>query len=123
MFPAGAPGCGLLLLRLIAAISVHFDSSGHLAQNSSVAVFAALLTLSILLIAGLLAPLAAAFGGTAQLLLLITSGTSLPVEAALGVLHSFAVVLLGPGAYSVDARLFGRRLLILHSRDNDRDAD
>ncbi len=123
MFPAGTAGCGLLLLRLIVAVSLHFDLSGHLVQNTHTPVFAAMLTLSILLIAGLTTPLAAALGCTAQLALLIASNTGVPVASAVSPLYSVLVVLLGPGAYSVDARLFGRRVLILHSRENDRDTD
>lgn len=123
MFPAGAPGYGLLLLRLIIAVSLHADSSGHLVQNPHTGVFAALLTLSILLMAGLLTPVAAALASAAQLLLLVMSSGGIPVAAALGPLHPLLAVLLGPGAFSVDARLFGRRLLILHPGNNTHDAD
>jgi hypothetical protein len=123
MFPAGAPGYGLLLLRLIIAISLHFDPSGHLVQNPRIAVFAGLLSLSILLIAGLLAPLAATLGGAAQLALLLTGSTSIPCGAIISPLLCLLVALLGPGAYSVDARLFGRRVLILHSLGKHRDGN
>ena len=120
MFPAGAPGYGLLVLRLMVAVSLHFDSSGHLVQNPHTPLFAALLSLSILLIAGLLAPVAATLSGAAQVLVLIMSGAGISVGAVLAPVHSLLVALLGPGAYSADARLFGRRVLILNSRENGR---
>lgn len=38
-----------------------------------------------------------------------------PLEAWLVVVVAVAIVLLGPGAYSLDARLFGRREIVIHS--------
>ncbi|MEJ1965553.1 MAG: hypothetical protein WDO56_30010 [Gammaproteobacteria bacterium] len=107
----------MLILRLIVAVSLHFDASGRVVQNSYSLVFAALLTLSILIVAGLLTPFVAALGGTAEIVLLLTGDASIPVGAAMGPINSLVLLLLGPGAYSVDARLFGRRVLILHSND------
>ena len=41
-----------------------------------------------------------------------------PLEAAT-IAHSLALALLGPGAYSIDSRLFGRRRVIFESRKLD----
>jgi len=49
----------------------------------------------------------------AQIALLALSSTRVPLAAVFGPLTTLLLILLGPGAYSVDARLFGRRLLKL----------
>ena len=38
-----------------------------------------------------------------------------PLDGWLIVVAGVAIVLLGPGAYSLDARLFGRREIVIHS--------
>ncbi len=122
MFPSGTPGLGLALLRLVVAVSLHLDAMGRPAQNAHGIAFAALLALSLLIVAGTFTPFAAvtcALAQAAQLLLgaaeISPGATLLPVEALI-------LALLGPGAYSIDARLFGRRVFVLHSID-ERDSD
>jgi hypothetical protein len=39
--------------------------------------------------------------------------SSPPLEAGMALLQSVALWLLGPGAYSVDAKRYGRRIIIL----------
>jgi hypothetical protein len=114
MFPSGAPGFGLLILRLTVGLSLHLDASGNLARNPNGWVFAGLLTLSILLAAGLVTPLVAALCGVTEIVLLLMSGTGLSLAAVMVPVYSLPLLLLGPGAYSLDSRLFGRRVLILH---------
>jgi hypothetical protein len=48
-------------------------------------------------------------------------GARLPCApiALLGILNALALALLGPGAFSLDARIFGRRLLVLPDDDSD----
>jgi hypothetical protein len=40
-------------------------------------------------------------------------GSSLPIHFVLAVLQSVALWLLGPGAYSIDAKRYGRRVIVL----------
>ncbi len=40
-------------------------------------------------------------------------GSSQPMQAALALLQSVALWLLGPGAYSIDAKRHGRRVIVL----------
>jgi predicted exporter len=91
-FPNGAPGAGLLILRfaIVAAMLVHADS------------LPALLT-AVLLAAGFMTP---AVAGVATVIAVIYGE---PSVAGIAV----ALALLGPGAYSVDARLFGRREIVI----------
>ncbi len=73
------------------------------------------------LIAGFLTPGSAACVAIAGIAMLSTDALppggplSTPVSVVLVVADAVAVVLLGPGAFSLDARLFGRReILIAH---------
>ena len=102
MFPAGAPGCGMLILRIGVAASLHIDPSGHFGVSPNVAAFVAFAALSGSLALGLLTPLVSLLTGIIEVAQLLMGDTGVVVA-----------VLLGPGAYSVDARLFGRRVVIL----------
>jgi uncharacterized membrane protein YphA (DoxX/SURF4 family) len=64
----------------------------------------------VLLLVGLLTPIAAAVAAFA--------GAGLGVTAGFVTVVALAMILLGPGAYSVDARLFGLREIIIPSRSS-----
>jgi hypothetical protein len=117
MFPAGGPGTGLLLLRLsLAAILVV-----HMWARPAPATYAWLApSLASFLTVGLFTPIVAALGGLLELTHAVLSrGDVLP--AGVHVAQAVAVALLGPGAYSVDALWYGRRLVRGPStRDTDR---
>jgi hypothetical protein len=120
MFPAGVPGCGLLILRMAVAVSLHMDPVGYLAVNPNLPVFITLAALSGLLVAGLLTPLAALLAVIIEVTLLLMGATSVVVAVLLGPLDAVVLLLLGPGAYSLDARLFGRRVVVLHPAPPER---
>jgi uncharacterized membrane protein YphA (DoxX/SURF4 family) len=128
-FPHGAPGVGLILLRLAVAVRLLdlgaaclFDAaaSGGLWLVGAVAVVT-----GALLIVGLVTPVssavaAAAVVGLASSVLPSPSGDAFgPGAPALALtLAAVALALIGPGAFSVDAALFGRREITIprHSR-------
>ncbi|HTT64473.1 MAG TPA: hypothetical protein VMG35_21625 [Bryobacteraceae bacterium] len=124
-FPFGAPGAGLLLLRLATGATVMVQGWLYLADRGRLALDTAsvgslALVSGLLLLAGLLTPVV---GSVIAMGALGIAGSWLPPSnpslfttklpmlllAAMGV----ALALLGPGGCSLDALLFGRREIII----------
>jgi putative oxidoreductase len=115
-FPNSWPGVGLLLLRVCLGIAlIYFGIAGLSGKPSESITLAQNLIASvggIFLIAGLWTPVM----GTAVALDEVWIGLSLYaplrgdtwIHIFLGVL-SVSLAMLGPGAWSIDARLFGRK--------------
>ena len=119
MFPQGGPGVGLLLLR-IAAAGMFALNLAHSFNFSSNALYWSVVSLITLISLGLLLgfltsilTIVACIAAVANLLL-----TDQPIEVVyiLRILTSAALFFLGPGAYSVDARLFGLRVTVVPPR-------
>jgi hypothetical protein len=108
-FPGGGPGIGLLLLRVLLGGLAILQGVNSLTGGTLWFGVYALVT-GALLLAGFLTPYAAALIGLAALDLAFTQTKWQPVSAFV---VSIAIALLGPGAYSLDARLFGRREIII----------
>jgi uncharacterized membrane protein YphA (DoxX/SURF4 family) len=111
-FPCAWPGFALLVLRCIAAAALipYADADVWLSLEPTLLLMHGLTIITaVLLISGLWTPVA----GAAQALLLFYSNfpgtaaadSSQMLWAAVGL----CVAMLGPGAYSMDSRLFGRR--------------
>jgi hypothetical protein len=115
MFPAGWPGVALLLLRVSVATTAVMNLCATQPYGPAW-MLAGLAVLSVLLCLGLLTPVAAVLVLTAQLVRFGVSGYS-SLGLAVAILNSLALALLGPGAYSVDARRFGHRLLVSNRDD------
>src|SRR5450756_1494908 len=100
MFPKGAPGIALLLMRF--ALSLALVEESWLVPRESVAdwerVAAALLAAS--LCAGLLTPLMCALCVVAGIAAWTTGGPAWQPMPACVLLNAVALALLGPGAYS-----------------------
>lgn len=115
MFPQGGPGTGLALLRASLALqAMLWEPPAWIGLPPGMA-----LALQTLVVAGLAVGvfttafcLACALPGV--LALLPPQAQAWP-WAVLVLATSAALILLGPGAYSVDASLYGRRQLILPS--------
>jgi hypothetical protein len=110
MFPPGLPGIGLLLLRISVAIGLLLEGYGHRQVGW---IHATAVLLSITLFAGYVTPIAAAAGLLFHGLIWLTSGGGSAAILSIVSLDITALALLGPGAYSVDASLFGRRVVVL----------
>jgi uncharacterized membrane protein YphA (DoxX/SURF4 family) len=126
MFPDRWPGLGLLLLRSAAGFAALFQSVSCLSAGSASGWESWTFTLlnmlaGVLLIAGLLTPVASALVIACNLGFVFARSAALchPVGAALAqtIIVALAIALLGPGAISLDSRLFGRREIIIPDSD------
>jgi len=115
MFPNGWPGWGLLLLRLVAGVVLIHDGLFHLLETpqwpgiilQSIAVGAGLM-----LLVGLWTPMAGVLVVLVELWTAIAKAESLRSCAILASVGA-ALMMLGPGVRSIDARLFGRKRIDL----------
>jgi putative oxidoreductase len=116
-FPDGWPGTGLALLRAVTAISsVQLGTAGLLTAPPALATMQLVVSgAAALLLVGLWTPVCGVLMAVAELCLAFSHPTDLWIHILLGAL-GFALAMLGPGAWSVDARLFGRRRIQIPQR-------
>jgi putative oxidoreductase len=118
-FAGGGPGVGLLIMRVVAGVGLcAYGATGIFAVSSSEHVVVRVLSigLAILLFLGLWTPLAGALLVLEALWqILAHAGEPWPwlLLGTLGV----ALALIGPGAWSLDARLFGWKRLRISDKD------
>lgn len=117
MFPSGRAGIALLVLRTSVAATLML---GAVVGSHALLWTAASGSIAALLCAGFATPICA--GVCSVVAAIVAFGTS--GEGALCptlfALTCLALALLGPGAYSLDARLFGRRRIVFTSRAHNR---
>ncbi len=131
-FPDSLPGLGLLLLRIVVGVTAVLQGGTHLTTVAN-------LTLGPCVVAGLAIASGAAvligfltpFTGVALGLSVLLFWFPSPARglfldrmtALLIIADAIAIALLGPGAFSVDARIFGRReVLIPHDSSSPESA-
>jgi hypothetical protein len=108
MFPAGVPGIALLLLRI--GVSVTIFATGWNSQDP-VAVVLVLALCCLFLCLGIFTPLLATLGCVLELVTAVFMDHQSIVAVLSSSLDAAAVAMLGPGAYSLDARRFGHRVI------------
>jgi putative oxidoreductase len=114
MFPPGLPGFALLLLRVSVAIALLLDDYAHRDALPGW-VHAIVILISLVISVGYLTPIVAAAAVVVHVSIGFAFGLGADGLAVAIVLclDATALALLGPGAYSVDSRRFGRRLVVL----------
>ena len=120
-FPTGYPGFALLLLRLIVGGGASSQAwllmiANHGAVNMSVVVALVAFVIGVALIIGLMTPIASVLLASGGLFLTLDSsilGHLSLFESSMArlefIVMSVALIFLGPGTLSLDARLYGRR--------------
>jgi len=117
MFPAGAPGIALLLLRVSVAMALIEGGPGVWKPTIGVLICIVFGVLSVLMCLGVMTPVAATVSCAIELTQLFIIGPADRRFMLLSSLNAAAIALLGPGAYSIDARLFGRRVITFPPTD------
>jgi hypothetical protein len=116
MFPLGLPGAGLVCLRLAVAITLWPLPYGLVMWLGERPLFWCAAVLAMVLCMGLVTPVAAGICLALKCVELVNLGATPFQFVACLALASLALFLLGPGAYSLDSRLYGRRVLIIRPK-------
>lgn len=125
MFPQGGPGIALLLLRVSVPATFVISEANRFGMptgSGQLIIAGGGILLSISLVIGFLTPILSVIVCVTVILSMVLSPSSNLLLSIFCVINAVALTLLGPGAYSVDAQLFGRRVTVVHPRkDKNRD--
>jgi uncharacterized membrane protein YphA (DoxX/SURF4 family) len=124
-FPGGKPGIGLLLLRAGVGATAIIQGGVYLADRSNLSLWTwavGLLAIvgGVSLLIGFLTKAACVLAALAIIAITLPWLPAFPLSLLSGKpslifvsIMAVAIILLGPGAFSLDARLFGRREIII----------
>lgn len=114
-FASGWPGVGLLLLRVLtAAALIHLGIVGVLAAPPVTIVVLQIIgaVAGILLLIGLWTPVAGTLAAIANVWIAFSRYFSHSGDPLIPIVHAVlgaVLAMVGPGAWSIDARLYGRK--------------
>jgi hypothetical protein len=121
MFPNSWPGIALLLLRVALSANVAYGALELSATVNAAWVLAVFGTVAAALGLGLLIPFTAVLAACFEITLWHFSFGTIAALHVCAILIAVALAMLGPGAYSLDAKLFGRRRVIFPPREGRED--
>ena len=115
LFPGWPVGAGLLLLRgsVAGGLLVLATSPVYAPSCPQVLVISAAVGISL----GVATRVLASIGAMCAVISLVGNGTEL-IPAGFCLANSLSLAFTGPGAFSIDARLFGYRTVVLPERDD-----
>jgi uncharacterized membrane protein YphA (DoxX/SURF4 family) len=116
MFPQGGPGIALLLLRVSVAGITVFRLWTHYGALGPYWVLLGVVVLALALCVGVLTPIVSVLICLVAVFSMVQGHGDVLVDISI-ILNAVALALLGPGAYSVDAWLYGRRVVVVPARD------
>jgi putative oxidoreductase len=116
-FARGWPGVGLLVLRLVGGTAFIARAAAALPAGPSTAGAAAVLGIvaGLFLLAGLWTPIAGAFVAALGIWFAFTHAADSLASVLLATI-GVVLALVGPGAWSIDARLFGWKRIDVRDR-------
>ena len=106
-FAGGPPGTGLLIQRLLVGTALVYCAVAKPGYSVEAPQVIGALA-GILLIAGFWTPVAGVLAGCAEAWVAFPSPAHMCIPAVLGV-FGVTLALIGPGEWSLDARLYGRK--------------
>lgn len=120
MFPGGRPGVALLLMRAgVGAgllLEINWQTPGALGSYD----LPLRIALACILLVGVLTPAVSMIVvAVVAIDLVLAVQPNVPAALLVGI-DAIALSLLGPGAFSYDARRFGRRVLVMTAGDGER---
>lgn len=110
-FPNGRPGAGLLLLRLAVGASLILERvplDWVIPRSLGLEARIAMTCIAVSLLCGLWTPVVGTLAAAVELLLAFSPGGGSATHILLAIL-SISLALLGPGAWSIDGHVFGRK--------------
>jgi uncharacterized membrane protein YphA (DoxX/SURF4 family) len=119
MFPQGGPGVGLLLLRIATAAMFFLNVTNRFDFYSPTVhwvILSLIALISLSLCVGFLTSILAVVACVAAVANLFLSYQQGNVIYIFRILTAAALFFLGPGGYSVDAKLFGLRVTVVPPR-------
>jgi len=112
MFPGGSAGIALLILRFCAGGSLLMCALDHGQFPSAGWTTLGIGVILLLIGVGILTPIACTVSAVIEAFYELSSYGINQWQAIFALLVTIALGMLGPGAFSIDARLFGRRLIV-----------
>ena len=117
-FAHGWPGAGLLLLRLVIAVALVYQVSvtllnGHTLESALTEILTAIV--AILLLVGMWTPITGTLTAPIELRNIFARADNPWMCVLLGAL-GISIAMIGPGAWSVDARRYGWKRIDPHDR-------
>jgi uncharacterized membrane protein YphA (DoxX/SURF4 family) len=111
-------GVALAVLRSVVAITIVVDVCKCSIVSFPDLIDAFVVLMGLCLLLGFLTPYCATLSCLVEMFLLVAAAVPGKFELAMSALTAAAAAVLGPGAYSLDARLFGRKLIQIPPRRN-----